>query len=66
LTAALVAAATVYPHLLGFGGDQPTGQYDLVFFYGVMELSTVPQAIHDALRLMPVHLGKRCRPPLNL
>jgi len=28
-----------------------------VFFYGAMELSSVPLIIHDALRIMPVHLG---------
>lgn len=28
-----------------------------VLFYGVMELSSVPLILHDALRIMPVHLG---------
>ena len=56
VTSALIAAAHVYPHLLLHGGDRPWGQYDLVFFYGVMELSTVPLAVHDALKVLPNHL----------
>lgn len=58
-----LAALTCYPRAFGIDASS-LSNYDLMFFFGVTELSTVPLAVHDALKLLPLHL--KTYPSLNL
>lgn len=60
----VILAAHAYPNLLAstwlgcaeVAGEPPWGQYDLVFFFGLTEVSTIPLAIHDALKRLPTRV----------
>ena len=39
------------------GSSVCSTRYDLVFFFGLTEVSTIPLALHDALKHLPRHLA---------
>lgn len=52
-----ICVAICYPFLLGAAQVQPWGQFDTVYFFGLTEVSTIPLAVHDALKHLPRHLA---------
>ena len=52
-----ICVAVCYPFLLGASRVSPWGQYDLVYFFGLTEVSTLPLAVHDTLKHLPRHLS---------
>lgn len=53
VVAGVAAALASYPAWFGIQEESSFFDFDTVFFYGVTELSTIPLAFHDAIKVLP-------------